>query len=147
MKLEPIGIIHSPYKKIGDAPRQGRMETEAVFQIEVFPKFVPGLKDIETASHLIVLYWLDQADRERLVAKTPWGDEPHGVFATRSPGRPNPIAFDIADLVELKENILYVRGMDALDGSPLIDIKPYSPKTDSIPEARLGWLEEAANRK
>ncbi|HHX95127.1 MAG TPA: tRNA (N6-threonylcarbamoyladenosine(37)-N6)-methyltransferase TrmO, partial [Clostridia bacterium] len=96
--------------------------------------------------HIIVLYWLDKADREKLVVKTPWDEEPHGVFATRSPSRPNPIAFDIADLVEVKKNILFVRGLDALEGSPLIDIKPYS-QTDSVPGARLGWFEKAAQGK
>ncbi len=147
MNLEPIGIIHSPYKKTGDAPHQGRMKQEDVFQIEVFQKFTPGLKDLETASHIIVLYWLDKADRERLLVKTPWEEEPHGVFATRSPARPNPIAFDVADLMEVRGNILLVKGMDALEGSPLIDIKPYSSKTDSIPEARLGWMEKAIHGK
>jgi tRNA-Thr(GGU) m(6)t(6)A37 methyltransferase TsaA len=146
MELQPIGVIHSPYKEIGDAPPQGRMKKDAVFQIEVFPQFVPGLKDLDTATHIIVLYWLDKADREKLVVKTPWDEEPHGVFATRSPSRPNPIAFDIADLVEVKKNILFVRGLDALEGSPLIDIKPYS-QTDSVPGARLGWFEKAAQGK
>ena len=102
---------------------------------------------METASHLIILYWCDRADRETLVVNTPWDDKPHGVFATRSPARPNPIAFDIVDLVSRKENKLIVKGMDALDNSPVIDIKPYDSRIDSIADAKVGWFDSLQRKK
>ena len=138
MKLTPIGVIHSPYKQKGDAPTQGRKK-ENSFRIEVFEEYTPCLKDIETASHLIVLYWADKADRNVQQTNTPHDDKPHGVFATRSPNRPNPINLNIVDLVSREGNILHVKGMDALDRSPLLDLKPYSSDIDSIPNARIGW--------
>ncbi|KJS79761.1 MAG: S-adenosyl-L-methionine-binding protein [Peptococcaceae bacterium BICA1-8] len=146
MELKTIGIIHSPYKEKGDAPPQGRMNMD-LFEVEIFEDYIPGLKDIETATHLIMLYWCDRAGRDILIANTPWDSEPHGVFATRSPQRPNPIAFDIVDLVEKKANILVVKGMDALDKSPLLDIKPYNAHTDSIPDAKLGWFDKAKKKE
>jgi len=136
MQLKQIGVIHSPYKEKKDAPRQGRTKEEQ-FIIEIYPEYAAGLKDIEDASHLIVLYWFDKGDRNTLLTKTPSDDSVHGVFATRSPNRPNPIAFDIVDLVDRQENKLIVRGMDALDNSPLADIKPYVAPIDAIPGARF----------
>jgi len=134
MELTPIGIIHSPYKERGDAPRQGRLSDNEL-TLEIFPQFAAALKDITHASHIIVLYWGDRANRQVLQSKTPFSEVPVGVFASRSPNRPNPIAFCVADLLRLEGNCLIVRGVDALDGSPLLDIKAYSPAIDSIPEA------------
>jgi tRNA-Thr(GGU) m(6)t(6)A37 methyltransferase TsaA len=134
MQLNPIGVIHSPYKERGDAPRQGRL-SENELTLEIFPQFVAALKDITRASHLIVLYWGDRANRDTLQSPTPFSEVPVGVFASRSPNRPNPIAFCVADLVRLEGNRLIVRGVDALDGSPLLDIKVYSPVIDSFPNA------------
>jgi tRNA-Thr(GGU) m(6)t(6)A37 methyltransferase TsaA len=134
MELTPIGIIHSPYQERGDAPRQGR-QSDTELTLEIFPQFAAGLKDITRASHLIVLYWGDRADRAVLQSKTPFSDVPIGVFASRSPNRPNPIAFCVAELIRCDENRLIVRGVDALDGSPLLDIKAYAPALDSVPDA------------
>ncbi len=105
------------------------------------------MKDVETVTHLIVLYWCHRADRKLLQAHTPWDDKPHGVFATRSPNRPNPVAFCIAELVARKGNILIVKGLDALDRSPLLDLKPYSSAIDAIKGTRMGWLEKASRGK
>lgn len=138
MALVPIGVIHSPYKRREDIPRQGRLSRE-ICEIEVFPEYAPGLKDIEQCSHLFVLFWLHLGDRSRLLATPPHDRKEHGVFATRSPSRPNLIALDIVELLEAKGNRITVRGMDALDGSILLDIKPYSAEMDSIPEARIAW--------
>lgn len=138
MKLKAIGIIHSPYTKQGEAPRQGRLVPETV-RIEIFPEYLPGLKDIDRVSHLIVLYWCDRSDREILQTKTPFSSEPKGVFACRAPNRPNPIAFCVAEILERKENLLLVQGVDALEGSPLLDLKPYSSELDSIEGIRVGW--------
>lgn len=125
MDLVPIGMIHSPYLKRGDAPRQGRLsDREAV--IEVFPPYADGLQDVEFHPHLIVLYWLDRSSRDTLKATPPGTGITHGVFATRSPDRPNPLGFAVADPVKREGLQLVVRGLDALDGTPLLDIKPYS---------------------
>jgi tRNA-Thr(GGU) m(6)t(6)A37 methyltransferase TsaA len=134
MQLKPIGVIHSPYRERGDAPRQGRWSDNEV-TLEVFPDFVDGLKDIDRLSHIIVLYWGDRANRAILQSKTPFSDVPLGVFSTRSPNRPNPLALCVADLIRLDGNRLVVRGVDALDGSPLLDIKAYSPALEAIPDA------------
>jgi len=134
MQLNPIGVVHSPYKERGDAPRQGRL-SEKEMTLEIFPQFLDGLKDIAMASHLIILYWGDRAKRDTLQSRTPFSEIPMGVFASRSPNRPNPIAFCVADLIRQEENLLIVRGLDALDGSPLLDIKVYSPAIDSFPHA------------
>ncbi len=141
MELVPIGVIHSPYRVPGEAPRQGRF-SDRVAELEIYPRFKEGLKDMEQATHLIVLYWCHLAQRDVLQTRTPWGPEIRGVFACRSPSRPNPIAFCVAELLEVKENRLLVRGVDALDGSPLIDIKPYSSDVDSVPGARIGCFKK-----
>ena len=98
MKLKSIGVVHSPYKSGRDAPRQGNLK-DHLFRIEIFQEFTPCLKDIETASHLIVLYWADKADRSVQQTRTPFGTALHGVFATRSPDRPNPINLDVVELI------------------------------------------------
>lgn len=136
--LKPIGVIHTPYKRREDIPRQGRLSSE-ICEIEVFSEFVPGLKDIEQCTHLFVLFWLHLGDRSRLTATPPHDGLEHGVFATRSPSRPNPIALDIVELMEVNGNRLRVRGMDALNCSILLDIKPYSAGIDSFPDARIRW--------
>lgn len=146
MHLVQIGVIRSPYKEKGEAPFQGRKD-ENLLEITVSPKYLSALKDVETISHLIILYWCHRADRNALQAHTPWDDKPHGIFATRSPNRPNPIAFCIAELVERKNNVLIVKGLDALDQTPLLDIKPYSSEIDAVMEARMGWLERASRGK
>lgn len=145
MILKPIGIIHTPYKRREDIPRQGRLSSE-ICEIEVFEEFAPGLKDIEQCTHLFVLFWLHLGDRSRLTATPPHDGLEHGVFATRSPSRPNPIALDIVELLGVSGNRLKVKGMDALDGSVLLDIKPYFPGIDSFPDARVGWQKEDQDR-
>jgi len=134
MDLIPIGVIHSPYKERGDAPRQGRL-SENEITLEIFAQYTDGLKNITSASHIIVLYWGDRANRSILQSPTPFSEDPVGVFASRSPNRPNPIAFCVADLIRQEQNRLTVRGVDALDGSPLLDIKVYSPHIDAFPDA------------
>lgn len=134
MELTPIGIIHSPYQERGDAPRQGRLSDNEL-TLEIYPQFADGLLDITRASHLIVLYWGDRANRAVLQSKTPFSETPIGVFASRSPNRPNPIALCVAELIRHDGNRLIVRGVDALAGSPLLDIKAYAPAIDSVPEA------------
>ncbi len=131
--IKPIGVIKSPYKTMDDAPHQGRFSDE-ICEIEIFPEFEEGLKDIETCTHLIVLYWLDRARRDTLLAKPPHDNKVHGVFATRSPHRPNPIGFAVVELIERRGRILRVRWLDAIDGTPVVDIKPYSSEIDCVRE-------------
>ena len=139
MQLTPIGVIHSPYEQRGDAPRQGRLSDNEI-TLEIYPRFAAALKGVTRCSHLIVLYWGDRANRETLQSRTPFSDVPVGVFASRSPNRPNPIAFCVVDLIRQEDNRLIVRGVDALDGSPLLDIKAYAPAIDSIPNATNGHI-------
>jgi len=141
MILCPIGLIHTPYARREDIPRQGRLSAE-LCEIEVFPEFAPAIKDIDQCTHLFVIFWLHLADRNRLTATPPHNNQEHGVFATRSPNRPNPLALDIVELLEVKGNRLTVRGMDALDGSMLLDIKPYSTEIDCHPQAEIAWQKE-----
>ncbi|ACV61294.1 protein of unknown function UPF0066 [Desulfofarcimen acetoxidans DSM 771] len=144
--LKPIGRIISDYKEKSQAPFQGRFK-ENISYLEINQEYMAGLKDIETVSHIIVLYWGHLSDRETLLAKTPFGEEPRGVFSCRSPNRPNPVAVCVAQLLEVKDNILKVKGVDALDQSPLLDIKPYSNKVDMVPDACIGWLESVQSAK
>lgn len=145
MELVPIGVVHSPYRTPDEAPHQGRFSGQTA-ELEIYPQFMEGLKDVEQVTHLVVLYWCHLARRDTLRTKTPFGPEIRGVFACRSPSRPNPIAFCVVELLEVKENRLLVRGIDALDGSPLLDIKPYSSDLDSVPTARIGWFKKRTPR-
>jgi tRNA-Thr(GGU) m(6)t(6)A37 methyltransferase TsaA len=150
-KLKPIGIIRTPYKKDRDAPYQA-YKSEDVGEIEVFKEYEEGLKDIEGFSHLIILYEFHKSikrsvkkehylESRELLVKPYLDDVPRGVFATRSPNRPNPIGLTVVELLERKGNILKVKGIDMLDGTPLLDIKPYVPKFDKREKVRIGWLE------
>ncbi len=139
--IKPIGIVRTPYKNKNEAPHQGCFSKE-ICEIEIFKEYEAGLKDIETCTHLIVLYWLDRAKRDTLIAIPPHDSKEHGVFATRSPNRPNPIAFSVVELIERKGNVLRIRGIDALDKTPVVDLKPYSSQLDAIADAKIGWFEE-----
>jgi tRNA-Thr(GGU) m(6)t(6)A37 methyltransferase TsaA len=146
LELKPIGIIHSPYKDRGEAPYQG-YRSEEISQIEVFKEFEEGLQDIEGFSHIIVIYWFHKSQGHHLLVKTPWDDIPHGLFATRSPHRPCPLGLTIVELVARENNILNVKGLDAIDGSPLLDIKPYIAEVDERPIVKSGWLEGKLGRE
>jgi len=130
--IYPIGVIRSPYGPEGKRPpHQGRYSHE-VCQIVVDEKFADALKGIENSSHLIVLYWMHKARRDVVASRTPFSDEVFGVFATRSPNRPNPIGICVVELLERKGNVLLVKGLDAFDGTPVVDIKPYSFGIDAV---------------
>lgn len=133
-----IGRIQTPWKDRDDCPKNAR-ESEAICTIELDPRWRDGLKDVETCSHLLVLYWMDKAPRN-LVLQVPghYGTQ-HGTFALRSPARPNPVAVSVVKLLRVEGSRLSVVGLDCLDGTPLIDIKPYFPSTDSVPDAVVGW--------
>ncbi len=141
LELKPIGIIHSPYKNMGAAPYQG-YNSEEISQIEVFEEFEEGLKDIEGFSHIIVIYWFHKSQGYHLLVKTPWDDSLHGLFTTRSPRRPCPLGLTVAELVAKEGNVLKVKGLDAIDGTPLLDIKPYVPSLGGKAVVKSGWLED-----
>jgi tRNA-Thr(GGU) m(6)t(6)A37 methyltransferase TsaA len=142
MELVPIGVIHSPYKERGQAPQQGRL-SENLITLEIHPQYAAALEGVGRCSHLIVLYWGDRANRETLQSRTPFSKVPVGVFSSRSPNRPNPIAFCVVELVRSEGNQLIVRGVDALDGSPLLDIKAYAPALDAVPQATNKHIPDA----
>ncbi len=131
LTLTPIGYVRSPYRARGDAPRQGRL-SDTVSEIFIHEEFREGLMDVGEKPHLFVLLWFDQADRTVLRATPPHEGVEHGVFATRSPDRPNPVALSLVDLISCDGQVLTVRGLDALDGTPVLDIKPYVPDIDFI---------------
>lgn len=146
MLLRPIGVLHTPWSAIEACPRNGRQpDPPPVCTAEVFPEFVEGLRDIEGFSHLILLYWMDRAKPPRMLFTPPFDDKEHGLFTTRSPARPNPIGLSVVAFDGLAApGRLKVRYLDCVDGTPLLDIKPYLPSTDAEPEATMGWL--AAHR-
>ena len=141
MELTPIGLLHTPYKTTGDAPFQGMSSSETC-EIEIFKEYEYVLKDIGQCSHLILLYWLDGVDDRVLQTHTPFDTDIHEVFATRAPNRPNPIGFHVAELIDRNENVLRIKGVDALDKTPLIGIKPYSSGIDVISGANIRWFEK-----
>jgi len=146
-QLSPIGIIHSPYTTKDEAPIQGIFRPEAKGEVEVFPEYEEGLKDIELFSHIFLIYIFDRSIPGELVRQTFLDDLPHGVFACRHPSRPNGIGFTVVRLEERSGNRLLVRGIDVLDGTPLIDIKPYIPRFDCFPDAGEGWTAGKEDRQ
>jgi tRNA-Thr(GGU) m(6)t(6)A37 methyltransferase TsaA len=138
----PIGTIHSPFHELTSMPIQPSSDSSAPGTVELLPEFTPGLQDLEGFSHIILIYHLHRSDHYSLIV-TPFLDsKPHGVFATRAPNRPNPIGISVIKLLRIENNILFVDNLDVLDGTPILDIKPYVPEFDLIPDFRLGWLEK-----
>jgi tRNA-Thr(GGU) m(6)t(6)A37 methyltransferase TsaA len=133
-----IGRIHTPWKRREDCPKNPR-ETRAECTIVLDPRWMGGLHGLETVSHVVVLYWMDQARRDLVLQAPRHYAERRGTFALRSPVRPNPIAVSVAELVRIEDNALTVVGLDCLDGTPLLDLKPYFASTDSVPDAAVGW--------
>jgi tRNA-Thr(GGU) m(6)t(6)A37 methyltransferase TsaA len=133
-----IGRIRTPWQRREDCPKNAR-ESDAVCTVEVDPRWAQGLTGLETVSHVLLLYWMDRARRDLLVQSPRHYTERRGTFALRSPARPNPIAASVARLVRIEGNKLSVVGLDCLDNTPLIDIKPYFASTDAVPDAQVGW--------
>jgi tRNA-Thr(GGU) m(6)t(6)A37 methyltransferase TsaA len=133
-----IGRIRTPWTRRADCPKNGR-ESQAECTIELDARYAAGLKDVETVSHLLILYWMDRARRDLIVQAPRHYAEQRGTFALRSPVRPNPVAASVVQLMRVEGMKLTVVGLDCLDGTPLIDIKPYFASTDAIADARVGW--------
>jgi len=143
--LRPIGFVHSPFSDAHQVPRGLGAKHEEEGALEILPEFEPGLKDIEGFSHLYVLWVFDRSQGHELVCTPPCDTQPHGVFASRSPHRPNPIGLTVVRLLGREGNQLRVQGVDMVEGTPILDIKPY---LSSVPETELkrGWLTEAEAR-
>jgi tRNA-Thr(GGU) m(6)t(6)A37 methyltransferase TsaA len=139
--MHPIGVVRSPFTEASQVPKGLGARHDADGTIEVFPAFEAGLTDIEGFSHLYVLWVFDRAGGVELLGTPPTDTRPHGVFATRSPRRPNPLGLTVVRLLRRDGARLLVRGVDMLDGTPVLDIKPY---LTSVPpeELRRGWLGE-----
>ena len=143
MELKPIGIIHSPYKDLEGMPIQPKGAAGVKGTAEVFAEYQSGLKDLEGFSHLILLYQFHLSQGYKLEV-TPFLDTtPRGLFATRAPRRPNPIGLSIVQLDNIEDGVLYLQNVDILDGTPLLDIKPYVPDFDQQDNVRTGWLEKS----
>lgn len=141
-----IGSVRSPYKETREIPKGPGAKHDAEGVLEILPEFEAGLTDIEGFSHLFVMWVFDRSEGFELLGTPPIDDRPHGVFATRSPRRPNPIGLTVVELLRREGTRLYVRGVDMLDGTPILDIKPYLSSV--APEGlRRGWLAEAEARK
>lgn len=141
VRYKPIGIIHSPLKDVSGAPLQSVSAKHIEGTVEIFPKYVPGLKDIEGFSHLILLYHFHLSRGASLTVKPYLDTQEHGIFATRAPVRPNPIGFSIVKLLNLRGGTIRVKELDILDGTPLLDIKPYIPQFDVRRVRRIGWYQ------
>ena len=141
--MTAVGTVHSPYRETSQVPKGPGAKHDAEGVLEILPEFEPGLTDIEGFSHLYVLWLFDRVSGYELMATPPTDTRPHGVFATRSPQRPSPIGLTVVQLLHRNGSRLHVRGVDMLDGTPVLDIKPY---LSNVPDEQLrrGWLDEVA---
>ena len=136
--LSFIGRIRTPWKQRKECPKNAR-ESDAVCAVELDERFRDALKDVASCSHLVLLYWMDKSPRNLVLQVPGHYAVQRGTFALRSPARPNPIALSVVKLLGIEDSKLSVVGLDCLDGTPLIDIKPYFASTDSVPDAVVGW--------
>ncbi len=140
--MHSIGIIRSPYKESKDIPIQGTFKREAEAWLELKDKYVPGLKDLDKFSHAILIYYFHKSEREEIEGMPFLEQNKHGIFAIRSPHRPNHIGFSIVKIKSIKGNRMYFTEVDILDRTPLLDIKPYVGYFDSRDNVISGWLEK-----
>lgn len=139
MKVEPIGIIHTPFKSKKEAPMQN-YKSKAIGRVEVYKKYEKGLKDIEGFSHLILIYRFHKSRGFKLLVKPFLDNKLRGLFATRYPRRPNQLGITVVRLLKREKNILIIKGIEVLDKSPLLDIKPYVPEFTTKSKVKVGWL-------
>lgn len=144
--FHPIGVIHTPFADKPEAPIQGAYADAAEGRVELDAIYEQGLQDISGFSHLILLYQFHRAGKMELVRQPFLDDVPRGLFSTRHPARPNPLGLTVVELLAREGNILYVRGVDMLDGTPLLDIKPYVKRFDCFPQASEGWFVDKSAR-
>jgi len=142
-ELKPIGIIHSPFKALRDMPIQPAGAADVKGTVEVFEEYRTGLKDLDGFSHIILLYYFHRSQEFDLRVVPFMDSEPRGLFATRAPKRPNPIGLSVVQLDKIQDGVLQIQNVDILDGTPLLDIKPYVPEFDAQVKVRTGWLKTA----
>lgn len=135
-ELHFIGRIRTPWQTLDQCPKNTAARRDVEATLEVDAPFDQGLKDLDLLSHVILLYWLDQSRRDVIIQAPSHAPEPRGVFALRSPVRPNPIGLAVAEVISVDGNHVRIRNIDCVDGTPLIDIKPYFSSTDSVPDAK-----------
>lgn len=140
--MDPIGTIYSPYKESKDIPIQGRFKDDVEAFLELKNEYVKGLKDLDMFSHCILIYYLHKSTKITIVGKPFLEDDTHGIFAIRSPHRPNHIGFSVVKIQRIQGNKLYFTQVDMIDGTPLLDIKPYVRFFDSREDVVSGWLEK-----
>ncbi len=140
--MNPIGIIYSPYKESKDVPIQGRFKEDIEAYLELKNRFIPGLKDLDEFSHCMLIYYLHKSKRETITGKPFLEDTIHGIFAIRSPHRPNHIGLSVVKIKRIKDNRLYFTGVDMINETPLLDIKPYIKHFDDREEVKSGWLDK-----
>ncbi len=144
-ELRQIGVIHTPFAQKQGTPIQGHLAPESRGSVEVFPEYAEGLKDIEGFSHIVLLYYFHESRGYDLVTRPFLEDVKHGVFTVRAPRRPNPIGLTAVRLLKHEGNVLHISGVDMLDETPLLDIKPYVAEFDHFKDIRKGWLEKHAD--
>ena len=142
----PIGTIHTPFTDLREMPVQPAGEASAPGVVEILPEYAPGLRDLAGFSHVILIYHLHAVQRVDLTVTPFLASEPKGIFATRAPTRPNPIGFSIVRIERIEGNRLHVAAIDVLDGTPLLDLKPYVEEFDHPQGAVAGWLEAARGK-
>ena len=143
---KPIGVVHSPFKAPKDVPIQSAAAKDVIGSIEVSQEYVAGLKDVEGFSHLILVYHFHLAQNYSLLVRPFLDEKLHGVFSTRAPSRPNPIGVSIVRLTRIEKNLLHIQDVDILDGTPLLDIKPFVPEFDQRNSERIGWLNKNVDK-
>jgi len=139
IEFHPIGIIHSPHKELSKIPIQPVFCKGIEGKLVLEPRYVEGLKDLDEFSHIYLFFYFNESQKTCLQVKPYLSDEKHGIFATRAPHRPNKLGMSLVKLLRIEDNILYVSGIDVLDGTPLLDIKPYIRRFDSVETVKSGW--------
>jgi tRNA-Thr(GGU) m(6)t(6)A37 methyltransferase TsaA len=146
IRYKPIGVIHSPFKEPKGTPIQPAAAEGINGTVEIFPEYAEGLKDIEGFSDIILLCHFHLSKGAALIVKPYMDSEAHGVFAMRGSSRPNPIGISVVHLVKVERNTLHIQDVDIVDGTPLLDIKPYVPEFDIREVQRIGWLEKRVHK-
>lgn len=145
ISYRPIGTIHSPFTRLEGIPIQPPAAAGIKGRVEILPEYAPGLNDLDGFSHVILLYHFHQAGPPQLTVVPFMDTRPRGLFSTRAPRRPNPIGLSVVRLLAMEGNVLHVEGIDVLDGTPLLDVKPFVPHFDQPDADRVGWLEGTAD--
>ncbi|MCU4166428.1 tRNA (N6-threonylcarbamoyladenosine(37)-N6)-methyltransferase TrmO [Carboxylicivirga caseinilyticus] len=147
IEMKPIGIIHTPFTSIENMPIQPMAAKEILGTIEIFPEYAEGLLDLEEFSHITLLYHFHKIDGFQLKVKPFMDTVEHGIFATKSPKRPNAIGLSTVELLSVEKNVIHIKMIDVLDGTPLLDIKPFFARFDNREDTKAGWLDRQINLK